>query len=530
MIFEPRPAIVTGQRSAGRSPRSFSLAVRQAYRRALHCSVSSRTPPSFFSTWCARARSMLSPPSIRWSPTATRLEPRPARRLDDGDQAEVGRAAADVADQDQLAGADLALPALLVRDDPAIEGGLRLLEQGDGFEPRLLGRDQRQLAGRLVERGGDGQDHLLVLEPSRRVVPGELGIPGVADVAKVVGRGLDGRDLPRLGRAAPGQDRRLAVDAGVAEPALGAGDEVARHPRALDPGELADDPVGPLVPGQPRRAGRKVVGARQVEERRQHRPGGRLAGGDQLRDLEEPDVGRGPLPTLRVHIRHRAIGRPQVDSHDISSACHAVPTPRSPNRSNPLHLKRWGHVRQITETRPAPGPRGFHSPLLSESSPDLLVTARGCPGSHFRPLRGSGTRPRTGPSHWPPGSWSSRLAHGSPKLSQNTASGRASGLSVQCFPFRGMTPSCPRRRRAGGPQGARPPVAGAVTPLGRPAERDGHAGASRPLPGGWPLVHGEGGPLRRTPTAPPGRASGRVSIDGPRLKNSRIRQCANIGT
>ena len=77
MIREPRPAIVTGQRSAGCSPSSFSLAVRQAYRKALHCSVSSRAPPSFFSTWCASARSMLSPPSIRWSPTATRRKPGP---------------------------------------------------------------------------------------------------------------------------------------------------------------------------------------------------------------------------------------------------------------------------------------------------------------------------------------------------------------------------------------------------------------------------------------------------------------------
>ncbi len=79
MIREPRPAIVTGQRSSAGccSPSSFSLAVRQANRRALHCSVSSRAPPSFFSTWCASARSMLSPPSIRWSPTATRRNPGP---------------------------------------------------------------------------------------------------------------------------------------------------------------------------------------------------------------------------------------------------------------------------------------------------------------------------------------------------------------------------------------------------------------------------------------------------------------------
>ena len=53
------------------------------------------------------------------------------RRLDDRDQAEVGRAAADVADQDQLACAHLALPSVLVRHDPTINAACGLLEQRD---------------------------------------------------------------------------------------------------------------------------------------------------------------------------------------------------------------------------------------------------------------------------------------------------------------------------------------------------------------------------------------------------------------
>ena len=78
-------------------------------------------------------------------------ETRAGRRLDDGDQAEVGRAAADVADQDQLAGAHLALPAVLVGDDPAIERRLGLFEQGDRGELGRLAASSRQLARRLVE-------------------------------------------------------------------------------------------------------------------------------------------------------------------------------------------------------------------------------------------------------------------------------------------------------------------------------------------------------------------------------------------
>ena len=186
---------------------------------------------------------MLSPPSIRWSPTATRRKPGPGRRLDDRDQAEVGGAAADVADQDQLARPDLALPAILVRDDPAVERRLRLLEQRDRGQLGLLGRLDGQLARRLVERGRHREHDLLLLEPPGGVVAGDGVVPGVADVPQVGGRGLDRRDLLDLRRAAPGQDVGLAIDAGMAEPALGAADQPAGHLRALDPRELADDPV-----------------------------------------------------------------------------------------------------------------------------------------------------------------------------------------------------------------------------------------------------------------------------------------------
>ena len=127
-----------------------------------------------------------------------------------------------------------------------------------------------------------------------------------------------------LGRA-PGEDGRLAVDPGVAEPALGAGDEVPGDACPLNPGELADDPVRILAPGEPRRAGRQLVGTGEVEERGEHCPGRGLAGGDELRDLERPDVGGRPLAALRVHVGHGAVGRPEVDPDDVSRACHEVP-------------------------------------------------------------------------------------------------------------------------------------------------------------------------------------------------------------
>ena len=49
----------------------------------------------------------------------------------DLDQAEIGRAAADVADQDALPGLDVSIPVVAGRIDPGVEGGLRLFEEQD---------------------------------------------------------------------------------------------------------------------------------------------------------------------------------------------------------------------------------------------------------------------------------------------------------------------------------------------------------------------------------------------------------------
>ena len=60
--------------------------------------------------------------------------------LGDGDQGEVGRAAADVADEDEVADLDPLAPAVALRVEPGVEGGLRLFEQRDVLEPGGLGR------------------------------------------------------------------------------------------------------------------------------------------------------------------------------------------------------------------------------------------------------------------------------------------------------------------------------------------------------------------------------------------------------
>ena len=128
--FEPRPAIVTGQRSRGVLAQELLLGrPARENRRADHCSLSSRTPPSFSSTLWARARSMLSPPSIRWSPTATRRNPGPV-----GVSTTVIRLKSVV--PPPMSQTRISSPARtsfcqpsVMRQDPAVEGGLRLLQQ-----------------------------------------------------------------------------------------------------------------------------------------------------------------------------------------------------------------------------------------------------------------------------------------------------------------------------------------------------------------------------------------------------------------
>ena len=251
---------------------------------------------------------------------------RAAGRLDDRDQAEVRRTAADVADQDQFARADLSLPDVLMGHDPAVKGRLRLFEEDRLGDPGPLRGVDGQLAGRLVERRGDGQDHFLSFQAVGLVVPGEAVVPGVPDLRDVVGRGLDRRDLAGLGRRAPGQDGGFPVHARMAEPALGRGDQMPRHPGPLDPGELAHDPVGIAPPGEPGRPRGQLVLPGQIEEGREHRPGGRLPRRHQLRDLERPDVPGGPLATLGVHVSHGAVRGPEVDADDVSRACHGRPS------------------------------------------------------------------------------------------------------------------------------------------------------------------------------------------------------------
>ena len=80
------------------------------------------------------------------------LEAKFAAFFGDGDQREVGGAAADIDDEDEVADPDLLAPVRMAFD-PGVEGRLRLFEQDDVLVARLFRSVQGQLARDGVERG-----------------------------------------------------------------------------------------------------------------------------------------------------------------------------------------------------------------------------------------------------------------------------------------------------------------------------------------------------------------------------------------
>jgi hypothetical protein len=243
----------------------------------------------------------------------------------DGDQREVGGAAADIEHQDPLArrqGAGGAAVAV----DPGVERGLGLLEEHDLGEAGLGGGQGGELPGRLVERRRAGHDDVLLGEPG----VGEGVIPGRPDVGQDLGLGRHRRQS-RPVVATPRQDGGVAIDAGVAQPGLGRGDHPLRVAGALAAGQLADHLATTGVLGPPRQDGgrrRQVVLARQVHEGRELAAGPDLTRGHELRHLEHPDPGVGGGG---VDVRDRGVGRAEIDPDQVTgshgSGCSRRPRP-----------------------------------------------------------------------------------------------------------------------------------------------------------------------------------------------------------
>ncbi len=94
---------------------------------------------------------MLSPPSRICSPDGQARQGQVAPLVGHGDQGEIGRTSADVADQDDVIDLDLLPPFLALGGEPGVERGLRLLQQGHVLQPGLGGRFHGQLTRNRVE-------------------------------------------------------------------------------------------------------------------------------------------------------------------------------------------------------------------------------------------------------------------------------------------------------------------------------------------------------------------------------------------
>ena len=121
----------------------------------------------------------------------------------DGDQAEVRRAAADVAHEHEVADFDAPAPLLPARVEPGVECRLGLFEQRDVLEPRALRGSQRQLARLLVERRRNGEQHLLVCECVLDAAVSHTGVERGGQMSQVSRGGVDRRNALNILGAIP---------------------------------------------------------------------------------------------------------------------------------------------------------------------------------------------------------------------------------------------------------------------------------------------------------------------------------------
>jgi len=224
---------------------------------------------------------------------------------------QVGRPAADVADQQPVADRQQPPPPLARGRQPRIDRRLRLFQQHQA--PGQSGL-QRGLAGQFpgagVERGRHREHHVLL--GGRRA--GECRLPGRNQVFQIAARRLHGRNLRHLPRRVPRQDRPVAIDPAVAQPRLGSRDGPVGHFGPLSPGELADGRLAARLPRQIVRSPTHLVRGGQVDERRQRGPRLDRARRHQLRNRQQRD----PRPIfLQRSICQHAVGRAQVDAQDV---------------------------------------------------------------------------------------------------------------------------------------------------------------------------------------------------------------------
>ncbi len=222
----------------------------------------------------------------------------------------------------------------MARLDPRIKRRLWLLQQRYAFQPRRLRRLDGQFARHRIERRRHRQDDVLAFEPMLNHILGDQKIPGIDEVLEIIDSRFERRNSSALtpvpsprrrggSGSLPRQDRRLAIDAGMAQPRFRRRDQPGRHLRAEDASKLADAIIALARPRQIQRPRRLLARPRQIQKRRQQRPLLDDAWRDHLRNLQVRE--RSLFAQAGVIIRQRGIGGPQVDADDEARCGHSVP-------------------------------------------------------------------------------------------------------------------------------------------------------------------------------------------------------------
>ncbi len=167
------------------------------------------------------------------------------------DQAEVGGAAADVADQNDVARRHRVAPLPVGLRGPGVEGRLRLLQQRDAAQSSGFGGLGRQVSRDLVERGGHRHHDLPVADVPRPALSLRGVEEGAPEVLQVEARAIERRELLFRALGLPRKRALLGIDVRVGQPGFCRRHQAIGHEGAVVPGELPDDPrLAAVVPGQ----------------------------------------------------------------------------------------------------------------------------------------------------------------------------------------------------------------------------------------------------------------------------------------
>jgi hypothetical protein len=230
--------------------------------------------------------------------------------FDHRDQRQVGRAAAHVHNQDDVADLHLLAPGAAAFLDPAIERGLRFLQQrhaGVASRLRCLGR---QFSCGRIEGSRNGDRDFLLAE---RCI-GMRVVPCFTQMREIANRAFKRRDARHFRRRVAWQDRRATVHTRMTEPALGARHETNWRPCASAACHFTDCEIAFGSPWQGQVTGRQFARMGQVEKRGQQLGRFDRPRCGELRDLQDALHGFLAVTGEKVNIRQSAVGGAQIDA------------------------------------------------------------------------------------------------------------------------------------------------------------------------------------------------------------------------